>query len=76
MEVDLLAYVPMREVVLYIGALGSLDRLGELCIYFCTSYLGSFQGSSRTCQRSIQTSDSSNTLLDGGSLASHNSHHD
>ena len=54
----------------------SLDRSGELCIpSFCTSSPSSVQVSSRACHRSIQTSDSNCTLLDGGSLASHNFQH-
>ena len=51
----------------------SLNISGELCIP--TSTLGFFQVSDRTCQRSVQTSNSSDTLLNGGFLASHSSQH-
>ena len=47
---------------------------GELCVSsFTFSSHGSIQLPGRTCHRSIQTSYSSSTLMDGGSLSSHSS---
>ena len=52
----------------------SLDISGKLCVSSsCISSSSSVQPSGRTCQRSTQTFDSSGTMLDGGSLASHSS---
>ena len=54
----------------------SLDIWNELCVFlFCFSCPSSVQASGRTCHRSIQTSHSSYTLLNGGSLASHSPQH-
>ena len=54
----------------------SLDVSGMLCVSSsCISSSSSVQVSGRTCQRSTQTFDSSDTMLDGGSLASHSSQH-
>ena len=51
-----------------------LDISGKFCLSCSfTSSSSSFQASGETCYRSIQTFDSSGTLLDGGSLASHSS---
>ena len=50
----------------------SLDISGKVCLSsFCIISFGSVHVSDRTCQRSVQTFDSSNAMLDGGSLASH-----
>ena len=53
---------------------------GHIRHTLCVSYLhlscpGPVPFSGKTCHRSIQTSYSSGTLLDGGSLASHSSNH-
>ena len=53
----------------------SLDVSGKLCVSSCTSSYSSVQVSGRTCQRSTQTFDSGDTMLDGGSFASHSSQH-
>ena len=54
----------------------SLDFSGKLCVSFSgSSPSSSVQVPGRTCQRSTQTFDSSGTMLDGGSLASHSSQH-
>ena len=54
----------------------SLDISGQFCISFsCIHSPSSVQVSGRTSHRSIQTLNSSCTLLDGGSLASHSSQH-
>ena len=54
----------------------SLDISGKLCVSFsCISSSSSVQVSGRTCQRSTQMFDSGGTMLNGGSLASHNSQH-
>ena len=54
----------------------SLDITGKLCnSSSCISSPHSVQVSSRTCHRSIQISNSSGTLLDVGSLNSHNFQH-
>ena len=54
----------------------SMEVSGELCI--SSSHVNScsvVQVPSETCHKSIQTSYSSGTMLDGGSLAFHSSHH-
>ena len=54
----------------------SLAVLGELYVSSSSiKFAGSVQVSSRTCHKLIQTSQSSGSLLDGGSLASHSSQH-
>ena len=54
----------------------SLDISGELCISsHCFSSPSSVQVSGRTCNRSIQTSNSCCTSLDGGLLALHSYQH-
>ena len=53
-----------------------LEISGKLCLpSSCISSSSSVQVSGRTYHRSIQAFDSSGTMLDGGSLASHNSQH-
>ena len=54
----------------------SVDISGELCLY--SSSINSYsdvQVSSGTCNKSVQTYYSKDTMLDGGSLASHSSQH-
>ena len=54
----------------------SLDISGKLHVSSsCISLSSSIQVSDRTCQRSTQMFDSDGTMLDGGSLAPHNSQH-
>ena len=54
----------------------SMEDSGGLCVSSsCISSSGSVQVSGRTCQRSTQTIDSGDTMLDGGSLAPHSSQH-
>ena len=54
----------------------SLEVLGKLCVSSCcSSSSSSFQVSGGTCQRSNHTFDSDDTMLDGGSLASHSCQH-
>ena len=51
-----------------------IEVLGYLCITTtCINSFSFLQVSSGTCHKSIQTSHSSGTMLDGGSLASHSS---
>ena len=54
----------------------SFDISGNLCLSSCISSSGSVLVSGRPCHRSVQTFESSGTMLDGGSLASHSSQHD
>ena len=87
-EVDLLASSHSTQCEHYFtlktppGGLGveclqpSLDLSGKLCVSSCgSSPSNSVQVYGRTCQWSTQTFDSGDTLLDGGSLASHSSQH-
>ena len=54
----------------------SLDVSGMLCVFSsCISSSSSVQVSDRMCKRLPQTFDSSGTMLDEGSLASHSSQH-
>ena len=54
----------------------SLEFSGKLCVSSSGSGPScSVQVSSRTCQWSTQTFTSGGSMLDGGSLASHSSHH-
>ena len=54
----------------------SFDISGNLCLSSCCiSSSHSVQVSGRTCHRSIQTFGSSSVMLDGCSLAFHNSQH-
>ena len=54
----------------------SLDISGELYISFsCISSPGSVQVCGRVCHSSIHTTNSSGTILDGGSSAFHSSQH-
>ena len=76
------------SALLHLGKLTNSGSLGFECFQppqdisyqLCVSSSlyssnGSVQDSVRTCHKSIQTSYSSGTLLDGGSLASHSSQH-
>ena len=89
-EVDLLAssFTTQMPVLLYLGisttsgGLGvdclqpPLDISGKLCVSSsCIDSSSSVHVSGRTYQRSMQTFDSSGTMLDGGLMASHSSHH-
>ena len=88
-EVDLLASSHSTQCQHYFtlettasGGLGvgclqpSLDFSGKLCVSSSGSGPScSVQVSGRTCQQSTQMVDSSGTMLDGGSLASHSSQH-